>query len=386
MALLPLSSVMAKPGLSDYKTGYRLYQQGYYEKAIRYFCNAVDEDMDFWQCYQMIGNCYFQLRQKNAALAAYQECLRIHPNNSTLIKDCRDLTTGAFDYPLQPVDEEKPKYISKIAPPVDIPSEVLAQVSGMSVKTPAFDQPVNYYPRKNEGRNPLWFKLDSTYGFTGTGDLGAGVVAWNKNLAQNGEEGYVLARNAGIEMGLETGYSLDPKDAVSVGLSYLGGQGYSVNLVSSSSGVLQSINPDTYSASLNYYRYFPVGKNRFFVMGGLGYYLSMVSYYQQASTQPIYGNLSGGNIGAEVGIGNEWFFTKSVGLELSGSFRYANIPKVQGTVSGLSAGPSTAALAIQPNGTVGIQSTQYIGGGISDYASIDYTGIDLKLSMDLYLF
>jgi len=381
----------AKTGLADYKKGYQLYQQGHYQEALKYFYIATDEDMDFWQSYHMIGNCYFQLRQKDNAIDAFKESLRIHPNNPTLVRNLRDLDSGVFEYPLQPLDEENP-HQTLPEPPTIVTEFAMARVSGLGVQSPGAEMETEERPDdtnvNHNVRAPLWMKLNSSYGFAGMGDLSSGAVAWNKTMNQNGTNGYAIARNTGVELGLESGYTLDKDDSLSLGVDYLGGEGYSASLVSPANEILQAINPATYSLSVNYYRYLTAGNNRLFVMGGMGYYMSMVSYFESGPGQPISGNFNGGNLGGTIGVGNEWYFSKAVGIELSGRMRFANISHIQGEATGLPAGSSgTAALAILKNGTLGVQNTQTIGqNGNSAYASIDYTGFDLKLAMDIYPF
>jgi hypothetical protein len=381
---LSVFPAQAKPGLADYKKGYNQYQRGHYEKALHYFLLASDEDLNFWQAFHMMGNCYFLLKDKDAALAAFKESLKINPQNKILIKNCWHLEKGILDY-AQPPALELVAISPPMDPPVTIPAFVIARVSGMSISSSTgVGTPVTKRSSKDEERTPLWVKLNSSYGFSGMGDLSSGASAWNKNLDQNGMSGYANSHNMGMEFGLETGYNWGKKDALSLGVAYLGGQGYKASALSPSPAVFQSINPETYSADLNYYRYFPGRDSRFFVMGGVGYYLSFVNYFQTDSVESVTGSLSGGNFGAIVGIGNEWYFSKSVGMEVSGRFRYANISKIQGNVSGISNG--AAALAVLSNGTLGVQDAQNIGSGNVNYASIDYTGFDLKVAMDLYLF
>lgn len=117
----------------------------------------------------------------------------------------------------------------------------------------------------------------------------------------------------------------------------------------------------------------------------MGYYFTQVQYYQSTPANPVEGQFTGGAVGCSVGLGNEWFVTREVGLELSGRFRYAKIPQVEGVTTNQTSG-TTSALAIMRNGTLGVQSSQSLGQGDGNYASIDYTGFDLRLSMDLYLF
>jgi tetratricopeptide (TPR) repeat protein len=87
----------------DYLKGLDLYLSGHYEEALTRFHWAIDEKWDFWQSYQMLGYCHFELREKEAALGAFQESLRLNPKNPALLKIVKDLKSGALDIPVRPV-------------------------------------------------------------------------------------------------------------------------------------------------------------------------------------------------------------------------------------------------------------------------------------------
>lgn len=86
-----------------YLAGLQFYEKSQYDDALEKFERATDENFDFWQSYQMIGYCYFYLRQKDNALTAFAESLRLHPDNPKLMRLCDNLKSGALDFPLQPV-------------------------------------------------------------------------------------------------------------------------------------------------------------------------------------------------------------------------------------------------------------------------------------------
>jgi tetratricopeptide (TPR) repeat protein len=92
--------------LGDYKKGLMLYQQGFYEQALERFQLAIDGNWEFWQSYQMVGYCYFELRDKENALHAFSESLKINPDNPKLQKIVKDLKTGKLDVPLRPLEAE----------------------------------------------------------------------------------------------------------------------------------------------------------------------------------------------------------------------------------------------------------------------------------------
>src|SRR5580658_1131298 len=91
---------------NDYKKGLDLYGQGRYEAALVRFQLAIDENWTFWQSYQMVGYCYFELRDKESALQAFEQSLKINPQNPKLAKVYNDLKSGSLDIPVRPVDNE----------------------------------------------------------------------------------------------------------------------------------------------------------------------------------------------------------------------------------------------------------------------------------------
>jgi tetratricopeptide (TPR) repeat protein len=92
-------------GVKYYKKGLALYGQGYYEEALERFQQALDENFEFWQAYQMVGYCYFEMRKKEDAMKAFEESLEINPNNPKLQKIYHNLKSGVLDIPLRPLAE-----------------------------------------------------------------------------------------------------------------------------------------------------------------------------------------------------------------------------------------------------------------------------------------
>ncbi len=378
----PCFGAPEKSGALEYETGFHLYQLGKYQEALHHFYLAADENLDSWKTYHMIGNCYFVLQQRDAAMGAYQESLKINPNNPGLLNNFKKLQFSSSSltssFSLQPLETVEYGYAHPQA--VIVSTDLLAQVSGYAMPYPS------YVSHKPSGpRFPVWLKLNSSFGFANMSDLESGAQSWNKSSGIGTSNGLATARNTGVELGLEGGCNLDEANVFSVGLDYLGGEGYQVTVVSSNANLIQSVTPDTYALDLNYYRNLTSGKSRLFAMGGVGYYFTQVRYYQADPMNPVVGQFTGGALGCALGVGNEWFVTREVGLELSGRFRYAKIPQVQGSATNQAVG-TTAALAVLRNGTLGVQSSQSLGQGNGDYAAIDYTGFDLRFSLDLYLF
>ena len=110
-SLFALAQAKSDNGMKDYKIGLQLYQQCRYEQALERFQQAIDENLEFWQAYQMVGYCCFELRQKDEAIKAFEDCLDLNPNNPKLEKACKDLKSGALDVPVRPVAEASTYYV-----------------------------------------------------------------------------------------------------------------------------------------------------------------------------------------------------------------------------------------------------------------------------------
>lgn len=91
---------------NDYCKGLDLYAKGNYEAALERFQLAIDGNWNFWQSYQMAGYCYFEMRDKEGAFKAFEESLKIKPDNPGLVKIVNDLKTGTLDIPVRPVEAE----------------------------------------------------------------------------------------------------------------------------------------------------------------------------------------------------------------------------------------------------------------------------------------
>jgi len=78
-----------------YQAGTRLYNRHEYSQAAKYFQAAVQEDPNNWQAYQMLGMSDYALGDREGAKQAFDQSLRIHPDNPQLAKFDEKLSSGA---------------------------------------------------------------------------------------------------------------------------------------------------------------------------------------------------------------------------------------------------------------------------------------------------
>src|ERR1700678_3150593 len=70
----------------SYNQGLSFFSKNHFEEALSHFLQAADQNFNSWQSYQMAGYCYFQMRDKDSALEAFGESLKINPHNLHLVK------------------------------------------------------------------------------------------------------------------------------------------------------------------------------------------------------------------------------------------------------------------------------------------------------------
>ena len=100
----PASSFAGKDiAVDNYNLGLSLFYKNHYEQALSRFLEAADQNFNSWQSYEMAGYCYFEMRDKDGALEAFEESLRLNPKNTRLVKVYNNLKEGAADIPLRPV-------------------------------------------------------------------------------------------------------------------------------------------------------------------------------------------------------------------------------------------------------------------------------------------
>ena len=112
LTLGSFSQANAGTGLKEYKKGLSLYHKGHYEDALELFQQAIDENLEFWQAYQMAGYCHFEMRHKDDAMKSFEECLDLNPRNPKLSKIYEDLKSGKLDIPLRPVANASTYYVT----------------------------------------------------------------------------------------------------------------------------------------------------------------------------------------------------------------------------------------------------------------------------------
>ncbi len=380
----------------DYQDlGNAVYQKGLYAKSVDYFKLAVQTNPNDWQSYEDMGNAYMKMNDNSDALAAYQKSLQINPNNSTL-QTLVDSLNNSGTPPTQTQDNQS------VAPPPSNggqweesqPTNVIIQ-RRRPWRRP---QPEVVY---KDGLAPMnhargWLDVDLSYNWSNQADLFNSVTSFNNYLNQNPPAtGVATADHGGIEGGAEAGFLLNPYNGIAIGIRGIQSNPFQSNLNLNNGGDGEAVNIQPYVVplTLDYYLFLPDHDGRFFLTAGVGYYFA-VAYvddnYSYAILNPaigsdeITGNMYGGNVGFQLGIGREFEIGPRMGLRLFARGRYCKITNLNGNFVDANGVPDNYGLVMFGNGTIGADSTSRIGAGGEHYATLDYTGFEFGVGLTFF--
>lgn len=368
LALLSVGKTWGSTADEYYKAGLRFYGQGQYEKALEYFKASIQLDGESWSAYQGLGLSYYRMGKMDEALDALGKSLSLHPDNDPLrkfVQSLRDKSPGL-----------EPEIPLGAAPP------------GLE---PGTDQGLEVFSRRIlrfsfvskgvRGDQGLWFKAYGGYNHSQMGDLSTALRFWQSYFQGSGYTVTPSLDNSGLVVGTELGLSLDDKNSISLSVDGVNSGNYSLHADNGSTPFDQSITPYLLAVSLNYYRYLPGKNNRFYVGAGLGYGEALVHYQGPMAPSGENGtaDLWGGGIQGSVQVGEEFILVDSLVLEVSIKGRSAYIPKVEAAL------PSgTAALEALPVGNTILANEGFAAANGYHFSSIDFTGPDVKLSLNVY--
>jgi tetratricopeptide (TPR) repeat protein len=397
----------------DYRDmGMALYQKGLYSKSVDYFNRAVQNDPGDWQAYADLGDAYMKLNKNPQALWAYEKSLQLHPGHSAVqsLADAlkADGTTAA-------APESASSEIA--SPPQDQSDQALSQAPpALSSRAEAVEpmrrwRPRLRIPQYKDGLAPMdharfWSKLEVGYDFSSLDQLTGSADATNQedangNLFYGFTDANAQMANSGYLLGAEWGFLLNPRNGLAIGIRYVRSTNYTLSALNSAPSTVSgapsdyenaSFSPYLFPITLDYYLFFPDGGGRFFVSAGVGYYVALVhvnenySLSNYADDYNAYGNpvgdLSSGNIGFQLGIGREFAVTPRFGISLFARGHYSEISDIRGRLSD----GYTYALVQYSDKTVDIDDPANIGISGEKYATLDYFGFDVGLSLNWYTF
>ncbi len=255
---------------------------------------------------------------------------------------------------------------------------------------------------------PIWVQLETGYNYSLQGDLIHAAQALNGGNYVNpgglgAYTGATTASNNGLELGFELGLLLDPHSGLALGARFIQNNEF----LSSLTYLNGPSNPDSESVTLlptvvpitlDYYYFIPDGGGRFFLTGGVGYYVANVRVGQYTTTDNLLGNnntiggpdiwegnVSSAAFGFQAGLGREFALGKAFGIALFVRGRYARLSNFQGQLLDSNAVAGRFGLAENSQGVVDVDQVSNINGG-ERYATVDFTGFDAGLALIFFDF
>ena len=401
---------------TDYRDmGQALYQKGLYAKAVDYFRQAVAADPNDWQSYQTMGDAYLKMDAKAEALDAYQKSLKINPDNNQAQTQVDNLAAAGVQVPTNSTSNPPADQFEEGQPVTETQTTVIKRRRVFVRPTP-----VVY----NDGLAAMdhaktWSQFSIGYAYSRNGDLNTSAANWSSDINSYGWSGSALSSNDGLELGFEWGFLLNPNSGLSLGVKYINVSDYKLN-VGFNDGPITDVNSTVYGSdydqstfspfvvplTLDYYLFLPDSGGRFWLSGGLGYYLGVVhverNYQYLSSTNPdgtdpnqidqYTGDLYAGGLGFQVGIGRDFAISQNMSLTLFARGRYARLTNFQGNMTDPYGNYFKGGLAMEPSITgnggdpgVFVEDVNNIGGaGGNQYAIVDFTGFDIGLALNFY--
>lgn len=372
--LLSASQALGQAGRDDYQVGLTLYKQGHYAQAVSHFQSAAQADPSFWQAYQVLGQCKYQLGDNLGALAAFDQCLRIHPDNPTLrnfADKLRKLTTQSS--------------------------------SGMEGSKPVSALGMSPRPLVNPASrvSPAYVQVYGTLGSSAFTDLASGYRTLNNLTSGPNSNNQAYFPYAG--MGVEMGYCLDRNDCFSMNLELASVYGFSIDGYVNGDPqdhFIEKISNQLLNFGLSYSYLTPDKGGPWIARFGAAYYLLGFSYFESQVDIPGAGsyqiNLPSGTgtaLGASVALGKD-FDIGGLSLELLGKVKMATIPQMTGayTASHAAGGyyPSgvgasgTGALAIGSDGSLNLVDQSVMGASGERYALMELLGYEFRIGLNYW--
>jgi tetratricopeptide (TPR) repeat protein len=98
---------LEEDAIPDYEDALKLYRAKDYREAMRLAERAVEMDRMYWQAWELVGSCRYNLGDTPGALDAYRAALEVNPQNPQLKAVVADLEAGKAR-PLEPSSTPAP--------------------------------------------------------------------------------------------------------------------------------------------------------------------------------------------------------------------------------------------------------------------------------------
>jgi hypothetical protein len=390
----------------DYQKGMTFYNIGKYEEALQHFKDVVNDDPNNWQGYQLQAYCDFYLDKRDDMIAAITESLKLHPDNQVLIA----FLARAAQQNSAPSSQPTPS-LDEVTQPAATPAidtakeqaaaETMTQIRGtLPSPTPAPDtakeqaaaetmaQIRNTLPTPTPNvealtkNSPVCLKLGGFGDFAALGQLNTSADNWNNDLSQTPLTGGATLSNLGFGFQTELAIDLNPQSALSLKANFSGGHGYQESAFYNGQSEDETIDPMLGTIGLEYYRYLPEKGGRFFFCAGAFYGEAIVPVTSDTPNYTLTGTLWGGNVGADLGLGNEFYLSANESIEIAARFQYLVVNQVQNSYTDNLGDSGQMTLARDSEGDVALADTRIFDQPGYNPAQLDYTGIILGISLN----
>jgi tetratricopeptide (TPR) repeat protein len=403
---LASTPTFADPSQDYDQAGMALFRAGQYEKSIQYFNNAVQADSTNWQAYEDMGNAYMKVDDKPNALSSYQKALQLNPGNSTL----QALVDNLNDQTGSPASNDEDTQSQALNPPAapqddsgyEAPQDQTTVIVRRHRRGYRVIPPV---PNYNDGlaqmdHAPIWNSFSIGYAYSAMTDLINGANTTNQVIANSGYSGSTTMDHNGLGMNFELGFLINPYNGIGIGIGYRRASDLNENINFNDGGDFQTINlqPQVVPLTVDYFLFLPDKGGRFFISAGAGLYFGDVHVdnnydFTNATTPPnppsneFAGDLVSQTLGFQVGVGRDFAVSDRIGISIFAKGYYAKLSNFQGTLTDLNGNTGQFGLAIDSDGTVDVPNTSQIGGANGGrYATVDFTGFDVGMSINFYTF
>lgn len=324
-----------------YVAGFDLYARKDYADSIPYMKAAVQLEPQNWKAWQILGYDYYLSNQPALALAAFDHSLHWNPRNSELW---------------------------------NLAESIRARIIWENEKN-------DPYPRAFRNYD-IWFKFQTGVMTARLGDLSKAATAFSNYYTAINIQNTATADGFGLLGGMEVGFMLDTFNAWGVVVDGATLNGYTAQSKENEGYLKESVQPEMISVQAEYFRFFKLGRTRFYANAGGGLYNTIVNLnYLNNGNVFESGEMAGIGIGGFLGLGWEIALGDQFSASLFVRARYATTGNIQGTTTNAAGSSQTSVLSTDSNGLLG---ANLVGTTGIKAVNVDYTGGDAGFSISYH--
>jgi hypothetical protein len=230
--------------------------------------------------------------------------------------------------------------------------------------------------------SPVCLKLGGIGDYAALGQLNTSATNWNDDLIGTPLTGRATLSNLGFGVQTELALNLGSQSALSLKANFSGGHGYQESVYYNGQSVNEAFDPMLGTIGLEYYYYFPEKGGQFFFCGGAFYGEAIVPVTSNTPNYTLTGTLWGGSVGADLGLGNEFYLSANESIEIAARFQYLVVGQVQNSYTDNLGNSGQMILARDSKGDVALADTRILDQMGYTAAQLDYSGFILGISLN----